>query len=295
MRLPDFLIIGAAKSGTTTLYKYLCRHPQFYCPGDLPNFSDTKEPNFFGMDEHYAKGIDHYSSLFAGAQEHQICGEASTDYTKWSKFPNAAPRIAKNIPQVKLIYQMRNPVDRAYSYYVHLNRDSKIEETFEEHIARTNVCLDGSSYMMQIEQYLKFFPKESFLFLLMEDLIDKPVDTMHQVFDFLDIDPDVDITQESEITANQANKRFEDTIREKITAPLRANPVLATVASMVPQSSRDWAYNLLQKTSYGKDVKNEYLPPPMLPETRKMLLEKFHSPNQKLANFIGRDLSHWNV
>ncbi|NER32103.1 MAG: sulfotransferase domain-containing protein, partial [Symploca sp. SIO1C4] len=78
MRLPDFLIIGAAKSGTTTLYKYLCRHPQI-C------MSNPKEPDFFAIDHIYDQGIDWYSSLFSEARLKQVCGEASTTYTRLPK------------------------------------------------------------------------------------------------------------------------------------------------------------------------------------------------------------------
>lgn len=286
MRLPDFLIIGAAKSGTTTLTNYLKQHPLVYIP--------KKEPNFFGMDERYEKGIEWYAALFDGAKSQQLCGEASTDYTKYPQFPKSAARVAQHIPQVKLVYVMRHPVDRTYSYYVHLGRKAKVKETFEEHIKRTSVSLDGSNYIMQIEQYLKFFPKESFLFILMDDLIQQPVQTIHQVCAFIGIDDKSEFIQENKIAANQAHKFFEDINRARMTKPLKAIPGITAMAALLPQSWRDQGYHLLKATPYGQWINKQYIPPPMRKETRQMLLEKFREPNQRLAEFLNRDLSHWS-
>lgn len=288
MRLPDFLIIGAAKSGTTTLYKYLEQHPQIY-------LSPEKEPQFFAVDEKYARGMEWYSSLFEGAQPQQICGEASTDYAKLPRYPETAERIAKAIPNVKMIYVMRHPVERAYSYYVHLCRGQKITESFEEHIQRTSICLDASFYIKQIKHFQQFFPRESFLFLLMEDVIKQPVPTLKKVCRFLEVDEEVNLFQGTQVTANGGKNYFEDTIRAKITAPLRAIPGVETVKEALPQQWRDTAYGILQKSFYGKGVKEEYKALPMKPETRQMLLKKFSSYNQQLADFLDRDLSHWEV
>lgn len=286
MHLPSFLIIGAAKSGTTTLFEYLGEHPQVFVP-------ENKEPNFFGLDENYDKGMNYYASMFAEAQPHQICGEASTDYAKWPKFPEAAARIADRLPQVKLIYIMRNPIDRAYSYYTQVNRYRPIHESFEDYIFRTSEALDASHYMLQIQQYLKFFPRESLLFLLLEDLTQQPDRTVKQVCRFIGIDDTIDCTKEI-VIANQGKQIFEDTIRSKITAPLRSIPLVAATAKLLPQNWRDHAYNFLQKSPYGKGIRNQYSPQPMRPETRQMLVDRFRLPNQELSQFLDRDLSHWN-
>lgn len=286
MHLPRFLIIGAAKSGTTTLFKYLSKHPQVFVP-------KNKEPNFFGMDENYNKGMEYYASLFAEAQPGQICGEASTDYAKWPKFPEAAARIADRLPQVKLIYIMRNPIDRAYSYYTQVNRFRPVKESFEDYICRTTEALDASHYILQIQHYLKFFSRESLLFLLLEDLTQKPDATVKQVCQFIGIDDTIDCTK-NVIIANQGKKVFEDTIRGRITAPLRSIPFVSATATLLPKSWRDQAYNLLQKSPYGQGVRNQYSPKPMRPETRQMLVNRFRIPNQELSQFLDRDLSHWN-
>ncbi len=286
MNLPKFLIIGAAKSGTTTLATYLRKHPGCFIP-------DDKEPNFFGIDEKYEKGLEYYASLFELATEDQACGEASTDYAKWPRYPHAAERMAEHLPEVKLIYLMRHPVNRAYSYYVHRHR-SGVDETFEEYLERTSEAIDGSNYMMQIERYTALFPKERFLFLLSEDMIDAPYKTLKSVCQFIGVDDGFDFADEGPVIANQGKQVFEDTLRGRITAPLRKVPLLATAAAAVPQSWRDGVYQLLQKSSYGKQVRQTYTAPPMKPETRQKLLEHFSEPNKVLADFINRDLSSWS-
>ena len=112
-RLPDFMLIGAMKSGTTTLHAYLSRHPGLF-------LCTPKEPGFFSRDERYARGLDWYRELFTDAQPEQLCGEASTCYSRWPHFENAAPRIAADVPGAKLLYITRDPVERAYSHYRHL-------------------------------------------------------------------------------------------------------------------------------------------------------------------------------
>ncbi|NET07282.1 MAG: sulfotransferase domain-containing protein [Symploca sp. SIO2B6] len=291
MRLPDFLIIGAAKSGTTTLYKYLCRHPQI-C------MSNPKEPDFFAIDHIYDQGIDWYSSLFSEAGLKQVCGEASTTYTRLPKFPKAAERIAQVLPKVKMIYIIRHPVDRAYSHHVHEIKchEQKPKTTFEEGIKERSYLVDSGNYMKHIEQYLQFFPRESLLIMLMEDLIHKPADTMEKICSFIGVDDKIDLVQNSPIAANQAHQDAQWFLRSKITSPLRAIPGVVFIANLLPQGLRDLAYQVLKALPYYRKQgeKQSYLPPPMLPETRQMLLEKFSEPNLRLAEFLNRNLSHWN-
>ncbi|MDY6940481.1 MAG: sulfotransferase [Cyanobacteriota bacterium] len=294
MRLPDYLIIGSAKSGTTTLYKYLCRHPQIY-------MSRVKEPEFFARDENYARGMDWYGSLFLDAKPDQICGEASTIYTRSPQFPQAPSRIARALPNVKFIYLMRNPVDRAFSHYAHQIKTAQntktqlvVRETFEEALKKPNCLLDSSHYLYQIECYLEFFPRESFLFLLMEDVIQDTESTLQKVCQFLNVDSEIDLVQQNSIYANQAKEHTQRVLRSQMTASLKSVPGVRTIASVLPQSVKDSAYQILKKLPYRQTVEQKYVPQPMLRETRQMLLEKFREPNQKLAEFLNRDLSAWS-
>ncbi len=293
MRLPDFLIIGAAKSGTTTLYEYLCKHPQIF-------MSTPKEPDFFSVEANYELGLDWYTSLFAAAEPNQICGEASTTYSRCQQHPNAAERIARTLPNVKLIYIMRHPIDRAYSFYVHRLKGSRykpelaVGKTFEETIQQQSEFVDSSYYLQQIECYLKFFPKESFLFLLMDDLIQNPETTIEQTFEFIGVDPHYDLGRSTPIVANKASDNPEWFVRQQLTAPLQAIPGVQQIKSMIPKDLRDRVYQVLKQWKYKSWADTQYRPPAMLPETRQTLSDRFRQPNQQLSEFLDRDLSHWN-
>ncbi|MEA5509908.1 sulfotransferase domain-containing protein [Crocosphaera sp. UHCC 0190] len=296
MRLPDFIIIGSAKSATNTLYEYLFRHPQIY-------MSKPKEPEFFARDNKYDQGLECYASLFQEMQSHQIAGEASTIYTRYPQFPNCAERIAKNLPNVKLIYIMRDPIARAYSHYqqeIKGQQNKKIQlkilETFEEKIYRDSMVLDSSNYMLQIEQYLPLFPRESFLFIIMDDFLNNIASTLAEVCRFLEVDDKVDLMQENEpIAANEAKTHAKWFLRSRMTEPLKRIPGVKNLATLFPQKIRDQVYeNFIVNLPYKQKMEKEYLPQPMLPETRQKLLEYFREPNQRLSEFLARDLSHWN-
>ena len=294
MRFPDLIVIGAAKSGTTTLYHYLCRHPQIF-------MSTPKEPEFFARDDRYGLGVDWYTSLFSQAKANQVCGEGSTKYTRFPLFRESAPRMFQLLPHAKLIYIMRNPVDQAYSYYVQRIKTAQntktqleVRESFEETIEKEPFFLSMSNYMQQIERYLEFYSRNSFLFLLIEDLIEDTANTLRKVCKFVGVNDQIDLIEANLIAANQAKTHVEWFIRSRTTAPLKKIPGVASAASLFPQSVRDNAYMILEKSPFNKVAKEKHLPPPMLPETRQMLLQKFQEPNQKLAEFLNRDLSHWN-
>jgi hypothetical protein len=290
-RLPDFLVIGAAKSGTTTLYAYLERHPQVHLP-------PAKEPEFFARDENFAQW---YRSLFDGARPDQVCGEASTIYTRFPQFPQAAPRIAEAVPGARLIYLMRHPVSRAYSHFVqivkteqNLGRRTDVGECFEDHLQGDSVCVDSSDYMLQIEQYLRHYPREAFLFLLMDDLILRPHETLGQVCRFIGVDESVDLAGPGAIAANRAVDHEEQYVRTQTMGPLRKIPGFEGLRRIVPRSIKDGFYRAVRRSPYGRWKHGRYTVPPMRPETRQQLLDRFREPNRKLADFLDRNLSHWD-
>ena len=110
--LPSFIIIGAMKSATSTLYSQLLRQPGIYLPS-------LKEPNFFSDDTQFARGRNWYCGLFEEAEASDILGEASTHYTKLPTYPQTVARMRDNLKNPRLIYVMRDPVDRLISQYIH--------------------------------------------------------------------------------------------------------------------------------------------------------------------------------
>lgn len=289
-RLPDFLIIGAAKSGTSTLYEYLAAHPEIF-------MSAIKEPCFFDSDVAWERGLDWYRGLFREAAENQLCGEASTNYTRWPQVPDVPRRIAEIMPAVKLIYMLRHPVDRAYSHYVHRHTrevypGQPFRKTFEEFVKEDPMCLDSSDYVMQIDQYLPFFSRDSLLILRLEDLKRDPGQLLGRVLRFLGVDEGVDVLGTGKIVANPGGIHGGQ-LRQRVTEPLRSIPAIRKLANAVPQSWRDAAFSILRRTSYAEGVREAHTAPPMRDETRAALIERFREPNRILAERFGIDAAEW--
>ncbi len=296
-RVPDFFVIGAMKAGTTSLFGYLCRHPQIYmCP--------HKEPMYFSHEDVHAKGDDWYRSLFAQALPDQICGEASTSYTRWPHFPDVPPRISSMNPQSKFVYVMRHPADRTYSHYVHnLQRKhihgEKISLTFEQALQESDVYVDTSCYLMQIERYLKYFPRERFFFIVFEQFKKDPKNITNQLQEFLGIEH-ADLTTNGKIVANISDgRRYASNRIQQQFDSLRRVPGLSQMIGAIPKTWRHAARSRLERSLgrsiFGrhivKDFKEKVSPP--LPQTRVKLLKRFEKPNRQLEEFLGRRLPHW--
>lgn len=186
-RFPNFLVIGAMKSGTTSLYHYLRAHPQVYMP-------DLKEVDFFTAELNWGKGWRWYAKQFAGASAAAIAlGEASTSYTKFPRYAGVAERIAASLPDVRLIYVVRDPIERMRSHYRHNVALGEERAPIDEALLANPAYLDCSRYALQLQQYLDHFPRENFLIFRSEDLRSHRVETMRRVLAFLAVDPDTPI------------------------------------------------------------------------------------------------------
>lgn len=214
--LPDFIIIGAAKSGTTSLYGALTDHPFVMpCTTSDPHFQNTKEIHFFSSG--FQRGEDWYRSHFPLESERRefeaehgrpfLTGEASPSYILSHRAPG---RIRKVLPHVKLLAVLRNPVDRAYSQF-QMSRRQGLEplESFKEATAAEEERLGPElarlaadrryhspdlgaysylargRYAEQLERWLELFPREQFLFLKAEDLFADPASALATACDFL--------------------------------------------------------------------------------------------------------------
>ena len=215
INLPDFLIIGAMKSGTSSLYRNLVNHPQIVS-------ATKKEVHFF--DKKYDQGLEWYLSHFPMLGENKkyyVTGEASPRYLI---HPDAPKNAYDTLPQAKLIAILRNPVDRAYSHYHHMARKGKEPLSFEEAVNREleqlsqqmeqvleNYKTISSSYLTrgiyadQFKRWMQFFPKEQFLILKSEDFFADPQSIFKQVTDFLNI-PEWDFLEQKQWNVGQYDK-----------------------------------------------------------------------------------------
>ena len=207
MKKLDFIIIGAQKSATTSLYKYLKPHPQIF-------MSSNKEAPYFSRDEMYAAGWESFVvEYFEGAKHDQFWGTASPQYMGDGR---AAERIHELMPDTRLIAILRNPIERAYSHYTMQARRDLEKRSFDQAVsdlldpealrnsrAHMPLPIDGCSdedetghylvwgeYGRILQDFLKYFPKEQLLVLYMDDLMNDPKTVYRQVIDFIGIDDD---------------------------------------------------------------------------------------------------------
>ena len=194
---PSFLVIGYAKSGTTSLFHYLSQHPQICQP-------TLKEIQYFAQS--YWRGKKWYQSHFPTRKKNCITFEASPDYI-W--YPNSLRRIHNEFPNMKLILLLRNPIDRAYSHYNHKrteNRDSMdtFEKAIDEDQERYDFILKNSEtlraydifpapylsigkYSRDLKNCYNIFTKNQVLVIKSEELKINPSDTLNKIFEFLNL------------------------------------------------------------------------------------------------------------
>jgi hypothetical protein len=194
MRLPTFILGGAQKSGTTMLHHYLRAHPDIFIP------RRPQELHFFDLDRNYARGVEWYARHFAPATAaHRAVGQTSPMYLY---APDAAKRIAGLLPDVKLIFILRNPVDRTYSHYWHEIKKGRETLDFEAALAaearrlaagdaarRAFSYVDRGRYAAQLQRYFDVFPREHILVLRTEDLGRDPERTLDACARFLGVEP----------------------------------------------------------------------------------------------------------
>ncbi len=200
-RLPDFIIGGAMKSGTSTLHAILDRHPDVYIPKDEIGFLDCDNINehfdfsFYDkgkrtwtsqqMDSDPEKMWDWYLSKFNGG-EGKICGEDSTSYLA---SPTVAQRIAIQKKPIKIVFILRQPSRRTYSHYYHLLRAGIVSTTFEDTIQfNPHLVINRSLYLKQLKAYYDILPREQIKVILFEDLVTHPKEVVKEVCEFLSID-----------------------------------------------------------------------------------------------------------
>lgn len=299
-RLPNFLIIGTAKAGTTSLYRYLRQHPDVFMP-------EVKEPRFFAYAEEppAMKGpgdartnrtsgavytIEAYRGLFDGVTDERAIGEASPNYL----YSATAPRlIHTHLPDVRLLVLLRNPVERAYSHFLHLVRSGR------EPLRDFGAALDAEDervargwewswhytrmgfYHTHLTRYLDVFDREQLTIRLFEDFKADPVAFSQEIFRVLGIDdafvPDTSLRYEK--TGVPRSNRFQrflhnpDNLLRRLSRYVLTEPV------------RERILTVMKNVNLSK--------PPLAPAVRTRLVETFREDVLRLQDLLDRDLSTW--
>jgi hypothetical protein len=297
--MPNFLVIGAAKSGTSATYAYLRQHPQVFA-------SERKEPGFFAFegqramftgpgDRKYNRGcvtdLERYRQLVRLAAGNVAVGEASTVYLY---SPEAPARIRRHVPDVKLLAILRNPVERAYSGYRYLVRDGL------ERLPSFEAALDAEDdrirsnwqhiwhhkrlgfYHEQLTRYRDLFPPDQLAVFLYEDLVAAPVQMIQQMFEFLGVASD--FTPDVSLKYNVSGTPRSRLLHAALARPNAAKDV---VKAFLPAAMR----RRMRADLMARNIRPSI--PPLAAETRRYLVELYRDDTRKLERLIERDLSHW--
>lgn len=297
MRLPDFLLIGAAKSGTTALFYYLGQHPGVYpCP--------VREPSFFALEghtlhfagpgdratvgTHAVTDLAAYGALFEGAAPGQVAGEVSPLYL----YDAAAPaRIKAHIPQAKLIVILRNPVERAYASYLHLRRDGREPcNRFEEALSREQVRIASGwehlwhyvamgRYATQLQRYLSVFDPAQLLLIRYDEFQAAPAAVVQQCFEFLGVDAGF-----APSFARRPNRSGEPRSR-LVQRVVGGQGRMKQMARWLPEGLRGRLLDRVQRLNLAR--------PAMDSRARRSLEEAYQDEIHQLQELTGWDLSDW--
>lgn len=294
--LPNFVIIGAAKSGTTALYHYLRQHPDIY-------MSPQKETNFFafegqkvdfrgpgdeGISQSSITDLGSYQEQFSGVLGETAVGEASPWYLY---LPGTAENMRRHIPEAKLIAILRNPVDRAFSSYLHLRREGQEQLSFEEGLAAEEKRIAqgweplwhykrAGFYAPQIKQFFELFEREQICFYLYEEFSEDPGAVLRDIYRFLGVDESFSprTSIKHNVTGVPRNKFLWRLIREE-------NPLERFAGALVPPRYRAGLKRALIQRLLKKPV--------LLPDTRRELARDYREDVLYLQDLIGLDLAGW--
>jgi hypothetical protein len=298
--LPTFLIIGAAKSGTTSLYHYLRQHPEVFMPA-------VKEPRYFAYADdppamegpgdrasNEAAGAvytwDAYRALFEDTDDAQVAGEASVNYLY---SPSAPRRIAERLPDATLVAVLRNPVERAYSHFLHLVRSGR------EPLRDFTAALDAEDerretgwewswhyaamghYAEQLERYLDRFDRDQLVLYRFEAFKDDPAGVTQDLYRRLGVDPsfEPDTSLAHAKTGVPKSSRFQQFLHNP------DHPLRRWSRSILSEEVRFRILTMLKNLNLAK--------PPMPPAARRRLATRYRDDVRRLEEIMNEDLSDW--
>ena len=301
-QMPDFLIIGAGKSGTTSLDIYLDSHPSIF-------MSKRKDPGFFASEQYeitedmlpeskayYEKFInieEDYSALFRNAEENQIKGETSTIYLYSGK---GYLRIKERIPNVKLIAILRQPAERLYSRYLHLARENLLPtKDFQDIFDKSSIwwhrpdLIQEGFYFKHLSRFYKIFPKENIKVFLYDDLKHNSQELFSELFRFLEVEHE--FKPITDVAYNQSG-----IIKNKFVNRLIGynNPIFNLTKSFFPKQFESLKRNPTAQKLISK-IRSKNLEKPSMDITlnQKIMDTIYNEDVSKLENLIEKDLTSW--
>ena len=300
MTMPNFLIIGAAKSGTSSLHFYLRQHPEIYMTPDKQTYFfayEGEEPELPGPGDalevrsHLVTRVEDYQAEFDGVTTETAIGEACSVYLCDRK---AAASIKKHVPDAKLIVILRDPAERAYSSYMHLRREAyEPVADFREALRLEDERIrmkwrhlwhyrSRGYYHRQIEHYLTLFDRSQIRIYLFEDLKRDPQALLKDIFQFLGVDDS--FVPDTSVRYNVSGMPRSRTLLRLI---MRPNAIKTALKPLLPETLRRRVKTFV--TTSPLSLRKVPLPA----EARRDLVAGYRDDILKLQALLGRDLSAW--
>ena len=284
LREPNLFIIGAMKSGTTSLHEYLDTHPHIA-------MSQEKEPGYFVEELSLRKGEDWYLSLFAQDARYQYVGESSTHYTKLPLYRGVPERLFRFNPDARLIYIMRDPFERTVSHYWHAVRDVahggelrsllKAVQDDPEYLAL-------SDYASQLDPYFERFGRDAVLTLTFEALIENPQRELDRIYRWLEL-PSHPIAAESRKAHNQKPPAMTGVAGAGILNRIQFSRAWDRVSPYVPGTIKNWA------TARAYQPVDEDRSRREIPRLKEAIGPVQQRQIERLSRLLTRDFPEWHT
>ncbi|MFX1378911.1 MAG: sulfotransferase domain-containing protein [Promethearchaeota archaeon] len=279
--LPNFLCIGAERSGTTWLYELLKNHPEIYL------YPHLKEINFFS--ENYHKGLNWYKQFFVGSRKssYRAIGDISPQYFHEKDAPL---RIAHVLPKISIILFLRNPVNRAFSEYTYNKLILNIKDSFIDFLKKRDRAYKIGFYSQHLKRWFEYFPKEQFLIFVFEELMSDKFEALRQITDFLKIN--YNLLDKTKITSKIHSSeipRFHGLYTQGYKFANKINDFLVS-KDLYLISSNLKRFKKLFELSNSKRGKEK-----LSPKLRQELYLKYREDILELEKLIGKDLTEWKL
>src|SRR5699024_5423779 len=272
---PTFIIIGAMKCGTSSLYHYLSLQPQV-------GMSDIKEVDYFIAENNFDKGQEWYHARFEG--DYEAYGEASPNYSKAHYFKRVPERMHKLLPNIKLIYLVRDPIERIISHYMHNYSEGREHKPIEEVLynMKDNHYIMCSRYYWQLQHYLRYYSEVQLLVSPSYKLRDERNETLQQIFNYIWVDSSF-YSSAIEEEKHQGSQRLQKGRWRRI---VLESPVIKALKGLVPDGIKE-------------PVKKAKRPPIERPtldtDLKKRLAEKLLPGMEKLEDLSKYSLNRWSI
>jgi len=288
LRKPNLFVIGAMKSGTTSLHEYLDTHPQIA-------MSAQKEPAFFAEEFTLRRGENWYLSLFPQDAHYRYLGESSAHYTRLPLFQGVPHRLHQFNPHARLIYIMRNPFDRVISHYRHAVRVRPILKGHGEprpllKAIRNSpeVYLAASDYALQLNPYIELFGLDSLYTLTFESLVANPQPELDRIYHWLDL-PSHPLGEQLGHAHNTTPKDTTTAAGTGILYRIRFSDTWDRLAPYVPRNVKQWAKRRAYRTPDPKQSDEE------VQRLRAEISGIQSRQIDALSRLLGKDFPEWRA